>query len=95
MPMMGRMRRMRRRRVLAAGAVVGGTAYYAGKRRAEGAGQDAYQDEQISDLQAQQAQPAPTPSPDLDELQKLAELHEEGALTDEEFEAQKKRVLGT
>jgi hypothetical protein len=29
----------------------------------------------------------------LDELQRLGELHEQGILTDEEFEAQKKKIL--
>ena len=30
----------------------------------------------------------------LDELEKLAELHEKGILTDEEFQAKKKQLLG-
>ncbi len=30
----------------------------------------------------------------LDELEKLAELHEKGILTDEEFQAKKKELLG-
>jgi hypothetical protein len=31
---------------------------------------------------------------ELDELEKLAELHNEGILTDEEFAAKKKEILG-
>lgn len=31
---------------------------------------------------------------DLDELQKLADLRDQGILTDEEFEAKKKQILG-
>jgi membrane protease subunit (stomatin/prohibitin family) len=93
MPMPGRMRRMRRRRVLAAGAVVGGTAYYAGKRRAQGDAQEVGQEEQIADPQAQEAQAATAPSDDLDELEKVAELHKGGVFTDEEFEAKKKQIL--
>jgi hypothetical protein len=38
---------------------------------------------------------APAPTKDLTtELQKLAELHKSGVLTDEEFAAAKKKVLG-
>ena len=91
MPMIGRMRRMRRRRVLAAGAVVGGTAYAAGKRGAEADQQDVGQEE-VAEPQAPEAQAAP--EPDFDELEKLAELHKEGVLTDEEFGTKKKQILG-
>ena len=31
---------------------------------------------------------------DLDQLEKLAELHEQGILTDEEFAAKKAQILG-
>lgn len=37
---------------------------------------------------------APTTSK-FDDLQKLADLHEQGILTKEEFEAEKKKILGT
>ena len=30
----------------------------------------------------------------MDELERLAQLHEEGVITDEEFEAKKKQLLG-
>jgi hypothetical protein len=41
-------------------------------------------------------QPAAAPAPDLaDELTKLADLRDRGALTDAEFEAQKAKLLGT
>ena len=50
------------------------------------------------------AEPAPAPSggepaaaaggDDLDQLQKLADLHAQGILTDEEFEAKKAQILG-
>jgi membrane protease subunit (stomatin/prohibitin family) len=42
--------------------------------------------------QAQQAAPAPKDT--TAELQKLAELHNSGVLTDEEFAAMKKKLLG-
>ena len=77
--------------MLAAGAVVGGAAYHAGKRGAEADEQDVGQEE-VAEPQAPEAQ-AP-PEPDLDELEKLGELHKEGVLTDDEFEAKKTQILG-
>lgn len=38
--------------------------------------------------------PAGSPSSDLDQLQKLADLRDQGVLTDAEFEAKKKQILG-
>ena len=66
---------------LATGAATAGIAYRAGQRRAE---QEAYDD---------QAAEAP-PSDSIAELERLARLHESGALTDQEFAAAKARVLG-
>jgi hypothetical protein len=71
------------------------------RRQDEQYAQDAYQDQQIADLQAAQAaQAAPTqaeqaaPAPDnFEELQKLGEMHKQGILTDEEFAAAKQKVL--
>jgi len=40
------------------------------------------------------AQAAPTPDP-AEQLSKLADLHDRGVLTDEEFAAQKAKILGT
>jgi Short C-terminal domain len=41
------------------------------------------------------AEPAAPAAPDpLEQVEKLAKLHEEGALTDEEFAAQKAKLLG-
>ena len=71
-----------RRRPLARAAVVGGTAYYAGKRGAQSAQQEADQNAQIQDLQAQQqyaaAPPAAAPASggmsqdSMEQLQQLA-----------------------
>src|SRR5690349_8223147 len=47
---------MMRRRPLARAAVVGGVAYHAGKRGAQNQAAEAEQNQQIADLQAQQAQ---------------------------------------
>jgi membrane protease subunit (stomatin/prohibitin family) len=97
----------RRRRPLLRAAVVGGGAYAAGRsmgRRAEQQGQaEADQDQRISQLEQQQAPPqpsqpapaAPDTSPMIDQLNKLATLHQQGVLTDAEFAAAKAKLLGT
>ena len=54
---------MMRRRPLARAAVVGGVAYHAGKKGAQNAAAEQAQDQQIADLQAQQAQPQYAPPP--------------------------------
>ena len=59
--------------------------------------------QQVTDEDREQGTAAaPPPPPEtgegspsyLDELQKLAELHEAGVLTDEEFDAKKQQILG-
>jgi membrane protease subunit (stomatin/prohibitin family) len=57
------------------------------------------QSQEIAQLQAQQAAAAAPPAaPEVDpttaELQKLANLHNQGILTDEEFAAAKAKALG-
>jgi Short C-terminal domain len=133
-----------RRRPLLRAAAVGGTfaaGRAMGRRAAEQASADAYQDQRISDLEGQQNQPllrsgdqgdqdqpllrsgdqgdqdqpllrsgdqgeqnqslmqaAPQgtgPASAADQLGKLAELHHQGALTDEEFAAAKAKILGS
>jgi len=54
---------MMRRRPLARAAVVGGVAYHAGKRGAQNQAAEEEQNQQIADLQAQQAQPQYAPPP--------------------------------
>ncbi|HEY2960669.1 MAG TPA: SHOCT domain-containing protein [Actinomycetota bacterium] len=85
---------------LAAGAATAGIAYRAGQRRAE---QDAYNEQAEAAYAATQAAPpepayaAPPEAPAADtigELERLARLHESGALSDEEFAAAKAQVLG-
>lgn len=88
---------MRRRRPLARAAMVGGAAYYTGKRVQEGREDDAYRDARLDQLEAQQAQGAPQgggmSDSSIEQLQKLGELHNQGVLTDAEFEVQKQKVL--
>jgi hypothetical protein len=92
---------MRRRRPLMRAAMVGGVAYHAGKRVQEGREEDAYRDEQIADLQQQQAAAPPATSgggglsdDTINQLKQLGELKEQGILTEDEFEAQKQKLLG-
>lgn len=95
-----------RRRPLLRAAAVGGGAYLAGKRRAQRQAdqqyQDAAQDQRISDLEQQQATvPAPRDSGEqavpsmADQLNQLADLHQQGVLSDDEFAAAKAKLLGT
>ena len=98
----------RRRRPLLRAAAVGGGAYIAGKhvarRRAEGEQQEYDQNQRIDDLEQQQAPAAPAaPAPPAsapaapsmtDQLNQLATLHQQGALTDDEFAAAKAKLLG-
>src|SRR5271165_4259674 len=98
---------MFRRRPLMRAAVVGGGAYMAGKhvanRQAEQAQYEDDQNARISDLEQQQQYqqpppPAPAPaasSPMIDQLNKLADLHQQGVLTDDEFAAAKAKLFNS
>lgn len=103
-------RPLRRRRPLLRAAAVGGTlaAGRAMGRRAEQRDYgEASQDQQISDLQQQQQQAAAEQAPAMpaqppatgpsaaDQLGQIATLHQQGALTDEEFAAAKAKILGS
>jgi hypothetical protein len=85
-----------RRRPLLRAAAVGGVAYMGAKAGTN----KAMQQEGAQQAQAAPA-PAPAPAPAADpggddtitRLQKLADLHTAGALTDEEFAAAKAQVL--
>jgi hypothetical protein len=97
---------MMRRRPLLRAAVVGGGAYMAGKSAANRSADRADQEARISNLEATQQQnqapQVPEPrggqasgDPDvLGQLTKLVQMHDSGALTDEEFSAAKARLLG-
>ena len=81
-----------------------------GRQREEAANAEADQDQRIADLEAQQQappaqyqqpppqyqQPPPAPAQPsmLDQLNQLTELHQQGALSDEEFTAAKAKLLG-
>jgi outer membrane murein-binding lipoprotein Lpp len=94
----------RRRRPLLRAAVVGGGAYLAGKHVAQHQGEQTQQEEEqnarISDLEQQAPAPAPAAtsaasSPMIDQLNQLAELHQQGVLTDEEFALAKDKLFGS
>jgi len=88
-----------RRRPLVAAAVVGGAAYHMGKSASNAQAHEQAQDAQIQQMSSQPvyAAPAPSAAPGTDvtaELQKLAQLHQSGVLTDAEFSAAKQKLLG-
>ena len=86
-------------RMAARTAVVAGTATAVSNRvsRRQAERWDQQDQEQYAQQQQQYAQQAPPPEPEEDEgaqLQKLAQLHTQGVLTDEEFAAAKAKILG-
>jgi Short C-terminal domain len=97
--------RRRRRPVLRAATMAGGAAvmYHAGKSTQAGRDQNAAQDAEIDQLAAQQAAAPVAAAPaaggmsqdKINELQQLGQLHESGVLTDEEFAAQKAKILNS
>ena len=91
---------MRRRGGLVRGvartAVVAGTAsavsgrvHHRQQERWNAQEQAEYQQAQAAAVAA-----APPPDNDMDQLQQIADLHAQGILTDEEFAAKKKQILG-
>ncbi|MSO94479.1 MAG: SHOCT domain-containing protein [Thermoleophilia bacterium] len=81
--------------------MVGGVAvvaHHAGTKSAEGKEAEAQQNQQIADLQAQQAPPAAAaPSAGgndmVTQLENLKKLLDEGVLTQAEFDMQKQKLL--
>ena len=99
---------VRRRRPLMAATMVGGTAYVAGKAGAKtGAAQAAQQPQSPPPPAPQQPatvqqEPPPSVPPvevsrdqQMDELAKLKQLLDMGALTQDEFDAQKAKILAS
>lgn len=80
---------MMRRRMVARTAVFGSAAYWAARRGAQ-----ARQDEQLAPHPPSHP-PASEPAFDpIEQLKELGELREQGILTEEEFAAEKKKLLG-
>jgi hypothetical protein len=98
----------RRRRPLmrmATGAAVAGTAYHMGKKNAQQAEVNEQAQEAYAATQQQQQAPAPAPpayapptppaaSGTTADLDQLVQFHNQGVLSDEEFAAAKKKLLG-
>ena len=94
---------MMRRRPLMRAAMVGGTAYVAGKHASNTQQREADQEARIQELEAQQYQQQAAPAApaggggmsedSMAKLQQLADLHNQGVLTDAEFEVQKQKIL--
>jgi hypothetical protein len=84
---------------VAAGAATATVAYKAGQRRTQQNQYNEQAQEAYAQTQAPQAPPAAPPpaAPPADstaELERLAKLHESGALNDAEFAAAKSKLLG-
>lgn len=85
------------------GAMVGGAAYYGGKKRTESKYRESEQEARIAELEAQQAagqQPAqqqagPSMEEKTEQLTQLKGLLDSGALTQEEFDQQKQKILNS
>ena len=88
---------MRRRRPLLRAAMVGGVAYHAGKRMQENRYEDEETEMRLQQLESQQAaaprQGGGIPQSSIEQLKQLAELRQQGVLTDAEFELQKQKLL--
>jgi Short C-terminal domain len=88
---------LRRRRPLLRAAAVGGAAYYAGKKVQEGRDQDpsAVDDGSFGDEQADEQSEAPAgiSQEAIDRIEELSALKERGVLTQDEFEAEKQKIL--
>jgi hypothetical protein len=98
--MIGRPAVVRRRPLLRA-AAIGGTyaaGRAAGRRAQENAYAEASQDQRTSDPGAgaagEQGSQTGEAVPVLDQLSQLTAMHDQGALTDEEFAAAKAKILG-
>jgi hypothetical protein len=75
-------------------AAVGGVAYAAGKKGAEAAGDEADPNAPAEQPEAeQQAAAAPSADESMNELTKLKGLLDSGVLTQDEFDAQKQKIL--
>jgi putative oligomerization/nucleic acid binding protein len=94
---------MRRRRPLLGAAMIGGAGVLAGRSAARASDREADQEQRLEQLEATQQAPAasaPAPAPTgggqddlVDKLKELSGLVDSGALTKDEFEAAKRKLL--
>ena len=96
--------RRRRGAPIARTAMIGGAAYYGGKKSAQGKQRESDQEARLAELEAQQSagqQPAAAPAAEssmddkVEQLTKLKGLLDAGVLTQEEFDAQKQKILNS
>lgn len=87
---MGFRRRTRRRAVIAGAAI----AHHEDRKYAQAQSAPAEEPAQYAPTE-EQAQYAPPPPDPADQIDHFAQLHDSGAMTDEEFAAAKAKVLGT
>jgi len=87
----------RRRRPLLRSAATAGGAYLAGKQRGRNEERDGGREARFSGAERGSATaPREGLSSDaMDQLKSLAELHDQGILTDQEFDEQKAKVLNS
>jgi membrane protease subunit (stomatin/prohibitin family) len=92
---------MARRRPLLGAAMLGGAGFMAGRAGARNASREASQEQRLQQLEAQPPAQAPPPaaapaSDDLTtKLKTLADLVSSGALTQDEFESAKRKLLAS
>jgi hypothetical protein len=84
-----------RRRAIVGGAAAAGLAYHAGKHRGRDQAAEEYEEEPAPSYAPPPPSPPVADSSPAEELERLAELHEQGILTDEEFAQAKAKTLGT
>ena len=91
-----------RRRPLMRAAMIGGAGYMAGKAGQRASYREDDQEARLEQLESQQAQPtAPSSAPAsggtdvVSRLKELSELKASGALTQEEFDAAKAKLLAS
>jgi hypothetical protein len=77
--------------------MVGGVAYHAGKRMQQNQYEDDTTEMRLDQLEAQEAAPPRAAGgisqSSMEQLKQLAELKQQGVLTDAEFELQKQKLL--
>ncbi len=84
---------LRRRRPLLRAAVVGGAGYLAGKKMGEAGSQADGLDQTVAPAPVEQPQSSGISEASIERLKQLATLRDQGVLTDEEFNAEKQKVL--
>jgi Short C-terminal domain len=93
-----------RRRPLLRGAMIGGLGYAAGRRGQRAAYREEDQEQRLESLESSQQAPAQAPAPSaapaggtdlVSRLKELAALKDSGALSQEEFDAAKSKLLAS